>query len=70
MKNMSAFVVTLTVNLEPVYGIILAFLVFGDKEKMVPGFYVGALVILLSILAYPILNRRYHRKYLKVDNLR
>jgi len=70
MKRISAFVVNLTVNLEPVYGIILAFLIFGDKERMVPGFYIGALVILLSVLAYPVLNRRYHRRYLETDNLR
>ncbi len=69
MKKMSAFVVNLTVNLEPVYGIILAYIIFGDKEKMVPGFYVGALVILLSILSYPVLNRRYERRFLKPDAL-
>lgn len=69
MKSMSAFVVNLTVNLEPVYGIILAFIIFGDKERMVPGFYLGALVILLSILSYPVLNRKYGRKYLEVDTL-
>ncbi len=70
MKKMSAFVVNLTVNLEPVYGIILAFIIFGDKEKMVPGFYIGALVILLSILSYPVLNRRYQRRFLETDTLR
>jgi len=70
MKKMSAFVVNLTINMEPVYGIVFAFLIFGDKERMVPGFYIGALVILLSVLAYPVLNRRYHRRYLGTDNLR
>jgi hypothetical protein len=36
---------------------VLAFLFFGEKEKMTPGFYVGTLVILLAVLAYPALNR-------------
>ena len=70
MKKISAFSINLTVNLEPVYGIILAVLIFGDKEKMQAGFYIGALIILLSVLAYPFLNKYYHRKYLETDNLR
>ncbi len=70
MKKMTAFSINLTVNLEPVYGIILAVIIFGDKEKMHPGFYAGAAVILLSVLAHPFLNRLYRRKYLETDNLR
>jgi drug/metabolite transporter (DMT)-like permease len=57
MKRLSAFQVNLTINLEPVYGIILAVMIFGEKEKMSPGFYYGALVILLSIFVYPLLNK-------------
>ena len=70
MKRISAFSVNLTVNLEPVYGIILAVLIFGEKEKMHPGFYIGAAIILISVLAHPFLNKMYHRKYLETDNLR
>lgn len=70
MKKISAFSVNLTVNLEPVYGIILAVLIFGDREKMHVGFYIGASVILISVLAHPFLNKYYHRKYLETDNLR
>lgn len=57
MKKFSAFAINLTVNLEPVYGIVLAFLFFGEKEKMTFGFYLGTLIILLAVLAYPALNR-------------
>ena len=70
MKKISAFSINLTVNLEPVYGIILAVLIFGEKEKMHTGFYIGAVIILLSVLAHPFLNKYYHRKYLEIDNLR
>lgn len=70
MKRVSAFVVNLTVNLEPVYGIILAVIIFGEKEQMQPGFYFGTLIILLSVLAYPVLNKYYKRKAQPVDNLR
>lgn len=70
MKRISAFVVNLTVNLEPVYGIVLAVLIFGEKEQMQPGFYLGTLIILLSVLAYPLLNKHYKRKAMALDNLR
>lgn len=58
MKLFSAYMLNLTVNLEPVYGIGLAFLIFGEKERMTPGFYLGTLVILGAVLAYPLLTRR------------
>lgn len=57
MKRLTAFVVNLTVNLEPVYGILLALIIFGEKERMLPGFYAGTAIILLSVLSYPLLNR-------------
>ncbi len=55
MLKFSAFAMNLTVNLEPVYGIILAFIVFGDAEKMTPGFYLGTFIILTAVLLYPVL---------------
>lgn len=57
MKKFSAFAINLTVNLEPVYGIVLAFLFFGDSEKMTPGFYLGTLIILAAVLLYPVLKK-------------
>ena len=58
MRKFSAFAVNLTVNLEPVYGIMLARLFFGDRERMTTGFYVGTLIILVAVLVYPALNRK------------
>lgn len=59
MKRISAFTVALVINLEPVYGIVLAFLIFGKSEMMHQGFYIGALIILASIILYPILKKRF-----------
>ena len=70
MKRLSAFSINLVVNLEPVYGIILALLIFGDSEEMSPGFYLGTLLILTSVLLYPLLNRRYKKKALSTDIIR
>jgi drug/metabolite transporter (DMT)-like permease len=55
----SAFIFNLALNLEPVYGIIFAYLIFGEKEQMNLGFYAGTGVILIAILIYPILNKRF-----------
>ena len=58
MRTLSAFRVALITNLEPVYGIVLAFLFFGTKETMSTGFYLGSALILGSIFLYPIYKRR------------
>ena len=65
MKRLTAFAVNLTVNLEPVYGIILAVLIFGEREKMTGGFYLGTLIILLSVCIYPVINYFYRRRKAK-----
>ncbi|MBC7565521.1 MAG: EamA family transporter, partial [Pedobacter sp.] len=58
MRTLSAFRVALITNLEPVYGIILAFLCFGTRETMSMGFYLGATLIIGSIFLYPIYKKR------------
>ncbi|RZK17918.1 MAG: EamA family transporter [Flavobacterium sp.] len=58
MRTLSAFRVALITNLEPVYGIVLAFIFFGTKETMSIGFYLGATLILGSIFLYPIYKKR------------
>lgn len=70
MKRLSAFSINLVVNLEPVYGIILALLIFGASEEMSPGFYFGTFLILTSVLLYPLLNRRYKKRALSTDLIR
>jgi drug/metabolite transporter (DMT)-like permease len=50
MQYLSPFTVMLTINLEPIYGIVLALLIFDDKEKMNPVFYLGAGIILATVL--------------------
>ncbi len=58
MRTLSAFRVALITNLEPVYGIILAFIFFGNKEQMTGGFYLGSLLILAAVFIYPIYKKR------------
>jgi drug/metabolite transporter (DMT)-like permease len=49
MRSISPFTVILSYNLEPVYGIVLALLLFPEKENMSPTFYFGAAIILLMV---------------------
>jgi drug/metabolite transporter (DMT)-like permease len=50
MQKLTPYTVMLTTNLEPVYGIILAYFILGGKEKMSFGFYIGALIIVITVI--------------------
>lgn len=58
MKFISPFTLILTVNLEPVYGIILAFFIFGASEHMSPIFYGASFVMIASIVVNGIIKSR------------
>ncbi len=62
MKSLSAYTVVLTVNLEPVYAIVLAYFIFGETEHMSYGFYIGTLIILLAVFIYPIWQKHQLKK--------
>ncbi len=50
MKKLSPYTVMLTTNLEPVYGIFLAYFIVGDNEKMSFSFYIGSVIILITVI--------------------
>lgn len=59
MKKISVFTVNLSLNLEPVYGVVLAFFIFGESERMTTQFYLGGVLVLLSVFLQPLfLNRK------------
>mgnify|MGYP000203390097 CR=1 FL=1 len=58
MKEINPYTVVLTYNLEPIYGILLAIIIFPEKEKMSPQFYVGTLLIVSTVLLNGILKNR------------
>lgn len=62
MRVLSAYTVMLTNNLEPVYGILLAWAFFGIEEQMSPLFYLGAAIILLTVIANGILKHKASKK--------
>lgn len=65
MKVISPFTVALTTNLEPIYGILLAWMIFGDSEIMSQEFYLGAAIILTAVFIYPFLKIRLLNNALK-----
>ncbi|HBY70588.1 MAG: EamA family transporter [Flavobacteriaceae bacterium] len=68
MKWISPYTVMLTVNLEPVYGIILALLILGDSEHMNTEFYYGAAIIIVTVIANGIIKNRLQRKKRRLPN--
>ncbi len=49
LKKISAFTVNLTYNLEPVYGIVLAFVIYHENTLLGPSFYFGLLFIIAAV---------------------
>ena len=56
MKYISPYTVVLSYSLEPVYGILLALLLFPQKEKMSIEFYIGAIIIIITVILNGILK--------------
>ena len=56
MKHITPFSVVLTYNLEPVYGMIMAFIIFPEKERMPVIFYIGSSLIILTVLLNAIIK--------------
>jgi drug/metabolite transporter (DMT)-like permease len=64
MKRISVFMIQLCLNLEPIYGIIMAVIIFGQDEKMNANFYIGTMVILAAVAAYPLMKKRFDKPVL------
>ncbi len=50
LKKISAFTLNVTLNLEPVYGIIIAIILFQEHKQMGMGFFIGMSLIAISVL--------------------
>jgi drug/metabolite transporter (DMT)-like permease len=57
LRHMSAFAAQLATNLEPVYAIVLAAIVFGEQRELTPAFYGGAAIILGAVFVHPLISR-------------
>jgi drug/metabolite transporter (DMT)-like permease len=66
MQKLSPYTVMLTTNLEPVYGIVLAYLILGEKEKMSTEFYIGAVIIVVTVILNGVF-KHYQKNKKKVE---
>ncbi|MDA9309523.1 EamA family transporter, partial [Flavobacteriaceae bacterium] len=62
MRWISPYTVMLTINMEPVYGIVLALIILGESENMGPQFYYGAAIIILTVVANGVIKNRIKKK--------
>lgn len=62
LKKFSAFTVNLSYSMEPVYGIIMAFVLFKENQVLNKGFYMGTIVIFSTLMLHMLLLRKQHRK--------
>jgi len=58
MKKISPYTVTMSVNLEPIYSIILAILIWPDSETMSAGFYMGSIIVISTIFLNALFKNR------------
>ena len=57
LKKLSAYAVVMAINLEPVYGTILAAFIFNEHKELNPGFYLGSFIIIFSVFTYSIMKQ-------------
>jgi drug/metabolite transporter (DMT)-like permease len=69
LKKLSAFTVNLTYNLEPVYGILLAFIVYHENQLLSKYFYIGFAIIALALVVHIILVAREEQKKRKMNGV-
>lgn len=61
IRSITAFDSNMVINLEPVYGIIMALFLLGDGKELTTPFYIGAAIIITSVIAHSIWQIRYAR---------
>jgi len=59
LKHLTAFATNLVINLEPLYGILLAAAILKEYEQLTTNFYIGGGIILAVVMAYPYLKKRF-----------
>ena len=64
MKKLTPYTVSLTTNLETVYGIFLAYFIIGEAEKMSMPFYIGSVIILSTVILNGVVK---HYQKIKAD---
>lgn len=70
LRSLTPFIVNLTINLEPVYGVILAIVILKEHKELNFGFYLGMGIILGAVFLYPVLMRKQNKSNIKTWTLK
>lgn len=62
LKHLSAFISNLSVNLEPIYGLLLAIIILKENQELSSGFYLGTVLIFISVFSYPIIKYQFNKR--------
>ena len=62
IRIVTAYDSLMVINLEPVYGIVMALIFLNDRKELTPTFYIGAAIIMATVLIHPIWQKRHDRK--------
>jgi drug/metabolite transporter (DMT)-like permease len=57
LKHLTAFTTALALNMEPVYAIALAIVIFHEQQQLTSGFYAGVAIVLAVVFSHPIFLR-------------
>jgi drug/metabolite transporter (DMT)-like permease len=68
MKHLSAFSTNLTINLEPVYGVLLAGFFLNEHQQLPNNFYWGVFIIMIAVFSHPVLKNYFDKKALRLQN--
>ena len=62
LVHLTAFASNLTINLEPIYGIVMAWLLLRENQELATGFYLGSALLIATVISYPFVRRYFNRK--------
>ena len=69
LRHISAFTANLSINLEPVYGILLAYFILQEGQELNERFYWGAAILLSTVIIFPLIEKISLRKSTIVEGI-
>lgn len=68
LRHLSAFTSALALNMEPVYGILLAVVLLNENKELSPSFYTGGAIIMAAVFGHPFLKKIVDKKSISTDH--
>lgn len=62
LRHLEPFTMNLGITMEPIYGILMAYFILHEDEELHPGFYLGAILILVAVVIHPVVGRLQKRR--------